>query len=57
MSQNSDHYSGVCLKRGPEYIIESYEQAAKIHYNPLVNFDDTRFKYGVISTKDLIQDL
>ncbi|KAI2810573.1 Phosphatidate cytidylyltransferase, mitochondrial [Blomia tropicalis] len=55
--RNSSHYSGLRFL-GPKWI--SYIQqhfGARIFYNTLIPIENDYIKYGVISTRDLINDL
>ncbi|CAG9316925.1 TAM41 [Blepharisma stoltei] len=57
MKENPSDYSQKALKSGAEYLISSVKKAAGIHYNPLIEFEGKKFKYGVCEIYDLCQDL
>lgn len=57
MKDNPKDYSQKILNKGPNFLISSVSKAAGIHYNPLIDFEGRKFKYGVCSISDLIEDL
>lgn len=55
--RNTSHYSSLRVL-GPRWISKIQQHfGAKIFYNTLIPIGDDYIKYGVISTKDLINDL
>ena len=57
MEMNPNHYYFASKYFGPQFIINSSEKAGKIHYNPYISYKNLVYKYGVISKKDLTEDL
>uniref|UniRef100_A0A240PLJ6 Phosphatidate cytidylyltransferase, mitochondrial n=1 Tax=Anopheles atroparvus TaxID=41427 RepID=A0A240PLJ6_ANOAO len=59
LEQNFEHYSGMRLLGGG--LIAKYQETlgARVYFNTLVQIpqEDVIIKYGVVSTKDLLQDL
>lgn len=54
---NPTDYSDKCRQKGPGFIVDLANQAAKIHFNPFVNIEGREYKYGVVSLNDLLIDL
>ena len=55
--KNKNHYSGLRVL-GPGWISKIQQHfGAKIFYNTLIPVGDDYIKYGVISTRDLVNDL
>lgn len=57
MQINPNHYARHLHYLGPAFIVNSLEKAAGIHYAPYVQHAEFVYKYGVISAKNLIEDL
>uniref|UniRef100_A0A182Y5D4 Phosphatidate cytidylyltransferase, mitochondrial n=1 Tax=Anopheles stephensi TaxID=30069 RepID=A0A182Y5D4_ANOST len=59
LDQNFEHYSGMRLLGGD--VIAKYQETfgARVYFNTLVQIpdEDVIIKYGVVSTKDLLEDL
>lgn len=57
LALNPHHYAYHLSYLGSNFIVNSANKAAGIHYNPYVMYNDLEFKYGVISIEDLVKDL
>lgn len=57
LETHGNDYSFLARLLGPRFIRFLQDRAAKIYYNPFVDFDGGSIKYGVISQEDLINDL
>ena len=58
MKINPSHYPPTIRALGPSVVSHlQCNYGAKIYFNTLIPFEDGMIKYGVISTKHLLQDL
>eukprot|EP00667_Euglena_gracilis_P014448 EG_transcript_14985 len=56
LTVNAHHYS-VLRHAGPQWIACLQQTAARMWFNPNVRIGEQAYKYGVISTRDLMTDL
>ncbi|KAL1218115.1 hypothetical protein V5N11_002391 [Cardamine amara subsp. amara] len=59
LKMNSDHYASWMVHLGGARLITNVADkvGVGVHFNPFVNWNDRKLKYGVVRMHDLVQDI
>ncbi|CAA7027796.1 unnamed protein product [Microthlaspi erraticum] len=59
LKMNSDHYASWMVHLGGSRLITKVADnvGVGVHFNPFVNWNDRKLKYGVVRMHDLVQDI
>ncbi|CAH2065013.1 unnamed protein product [Thlaspi arvense] len=59
LKMNSDHYASWMVHLGGAKLITKVADniGVGVHFNPFVNWNDRKLKYGVVRMNDLVQDI